>query len=245
MSAAERREVSARGGRMSHGGRGRDYEPDERFSRGREDYGDERRGSDSGRGRDSYGEERGFNRGFSGMDSEPRREFSSRGGSAGQEWRGDYRDYDEREGRYARDRSDQGYDDRHRSGSSRGFASMDPERRREMAARGGRASHGGYGGREEDYPSRSRDSYEGRGQDYRHEDDRWSADRSDEYDDEDYSPRHQRNEEDDFDYEARERGRFDDDYGPQRGSRRGFASWDYDDRREAAARGGRASHRND
>ncbi|HEY8961268.1 MAG TPA: KGG domain-containing protein, partial [Luteolibacter sp.] len=192
---------------MSHGGRGRDYEPDERFSRGRGDYGDERRGwgSDSGRGRESYGEERGFNRGFSGMDSEPRREFSSRDSSTGREWRGDYRDYDERDGRYARDRSDQDYDEDRRGGSGRGFASMDPERRREIAARGGRASHGDYGRREEGYPSRGREGYEGRGQDYREEDHRWSGGRSDyddNYEDENYSSRRQGNESDDFDYEA-------------------------------------------
>ncbi len=38
-----------------------------------------------------------------------------------------------------------------RNSGRRGFASMDPEERRQIARRGGQASHGGRGYQEEDY----------------------------------------------------------------------------------------------
>lgn len=79
----------------------------------------------------------------------------------------------------------------------RGFAGMDPERQREIASMGGRASHGG-GGRDEDYETRG-----GRSQD-RPRDERGeleprssSRERDDEYESRGGSqerPRHERGE---------------------------------------------------
>jgi general stress protein YciG len=83
---------------------------------------------------------------------------------------------------------------------------MDPEERREIAAMGGRASHGGRGR---------------------------------EYDDDDYESRSSRS--------RSSRYEEDEDDGRSSGgrSRRGFAAMDSERQREIAARGGRASHRND
>jgi general stress protein YciG len=73
--------------------------------------------------------------------------------SAGRYEQGDL--HSESAGTHGRHASE--YNERARSG--RGFASMDPERRRELAAEGGRASHGGNGAEEEsDY-----DEKKGRG----------------------------------------------------------------------------------
>lgn len=58
---------------------------------------------------------------------------------------------------------------RGRSGGRRGFATMAPEWRREIASEGGRSSHGAHGGRweEEEYESpRSRRRYEEEDEDY-------------------------------------------------------------------------------
>src|SRR4029078_10166361 len=93
--------------------------------------------------------------------------------------------------------------------SNRGFASMDPEERREMARRGGRASHG-YG-REED--------------DGRYVDD--------DYDNNYGVSNRRRGEEEDDDYDGRRRGRYeeDDDYGSRRRNSRYDEDDDYENRR--------------
>src|ERR1043165_3971628 len=79
-----------------------------------------------------------------------------------------------------------------RKRSGRGFASMDPEERREISSRGGRASHGqGRGGYDEDDDRRVSSRYE-----------------DEDYDDDD------RYEDDDDDYDRRgsgNRGRYEDD----------------------------------
>src|SRR5438132_540779 len=98
----------------------------------------DRRGS--GRGR----------QGFASMDPEEQREIASMGGRASHGGRGrDYYDDDESSSRRSSSgRSSSRDDDDERGGSGRGrqgFASMDPEERREIASMGGRASHGGRG----------------------------------------------------------------------------------------------------
>lgn len=113
MDPEEQREIASRGGRASHGGRGRNNE-------GRyhdEDQDDEERYSRSGRYQD-----------------EDRYEDEDEDESNYRSNRRNYDDEDERS--YGRSRG---------QGGGRGFASMDPEERREIARRGGQASHGGRG----------------------------------------------------------------------------------------------------
>jgi general stress protein YciG len=58
-----------------------------------------------------------------------------------------------------------------RSGDRRGFAGMDPERQREIAAKGGRNSHGGHGGSDFSDDSSDRSSKGGR-ESYKNDPDR-------------------------------------------------------------------------
>jgi general stress protein YciG len=97
---------------------------------------DDQDGRDGGRSR----------RGFASMDPERQREIASMGGRASHGGRGrDWEDEDDDgRGRSARSRSRYEEDDdggRNGGRSRRGFASMEPERRREIASMGGRASH--------------------------------------------------------------------------------------------------------
>jgi ferritin-like metal-binding protein YciE/general stress protein YciG len=153
MDPEERREIASMGGRARWG---YDDDDDDR----------ERRSSSSRRNREEDGDDRyersgssRSQRGFAAMDPEERREIASMGGRA----RWGYDDDDDRERRSSssrRSREDDD-DDRSRSYSSwrrrddeddgrsrsssghsrRGFAAMDPEQRRRIAAMGGRASH--------------------------------------------------------------------------------------------------------
>src|SRR4051812_4859952 len=97
-------------------------------------------------------------RGFAAMDPDEQREIASMGGRASHGGRGaNYRSNDdegweEEQGSSSRMRSRNDYDDEDDNRSSRGggssrrgFAAMDPDRQREIAAEGGRASHGGRG----------------------------------------------------------------------------------------------------
>lgn len=80
MDPEEQREIASRGGRASHGGRGRQYEDENedfgnrRSGRRSSSYYDEGEDADRGQGRGSS------RRGFAGMDREEQREISSRGG---------------------------------------------------------------------------------------------------------------------------------------------------------------------
>lgn len=136
FTSEEAREAGRRGGQMSRGGRGRD-----------EDYDYESEGRRGERNSSSR-------RGFAAMDPEERREIARQGGQS--RWE---ESDDDRRG-YASRRQDDDYDDygedesedqeggrmsQRQDRSRRGFASMDPERRREIERRGGEASHGGRG----------------------------------------------------------------------------------------------------
>lgn len=89
--------------------------------------------------------------GFASMSPEERRRIAAKGGRASHGGRGrsSYRDDDYA---YANDYYNKGDDynyDNNRSSSRssrgrQGFASMDPEKQRRIAAMGGRASHGGH-----------------------------------------------------------------------------------------------------
>jgi general stress protein YciG len=150
-------------------------------------------------------------RGFASMDPERRREISSMGGHASHGgYGGDHeRGYDDRQSRSS-NRYYENDHDKDGSSSRRGFASMDPERQREIASMGGRASHGGYPRSYDDDRSSSR------------------------YDSSDYGSSRSRS-------SSIYRGRDDErDYG--RSSNRGFAAMDPARRREIASMGGRASH---
>jgi general stress protein YciG len=151
-------------------------------------------------------------RGFASMDPERRREISSMGGHASHGgYGGDHeRGYDDRQSRSS-NRYYENDHDKDGSSSRRGFASMDPERQREIASMGGRASHGGYGRGYDDDRSSSR------------------------YDSNDYGSSRGRSSS--SSYRGRE---HDEDYG--RSSNRGFAAMDPERRREIASMGGRASH---
>jgi general stress protein YciG len=210
------------------------------------------------RWRDSERDDR---RGFAAMDPEEHREISRRGGYSSQGGRGrEFDEWSDREG--ARRGFDDEYGDRG-GGSRRGFGSMDPEERREIARMGGRPSHGGRGrdsyddGRErdDDWGGRSRRgfaamdpeeqreiarmggraSHGGRGRE--EDDDRRFRSRSDDEDD-----RRFRSREDDDDRRFRSRGGNGEDDDRSSRSRRGFAAMDPEEQREIARMGGRASH---
>jgi len=244
MDEEPRREIARRGGERSHGGRG--YDEDRYSSRSRDD---EDRGYSSRYGR----------RGFASMDEDRRRQIAHEGGEAsyrsqrrdeyghfaghgggyeGYRGRseGTYRERDE-EGRFMSGRGGRGYEyDEGRGasrGGGRGFAGMDPERQREIARMGGRAS---YGGRGREYDE---DRYEGRGgrgfagMDSERQREIASmggrasyGGRGREYDEDRYQGR---------DYEDEQGSR-------RRSSGRGFASMDPERQREIASMGGRASH---
>src|SRR5512138_3860608 len=121
-----------------------------------------------------------------------------------------------------------------RRSDKRGFGSMDPERRRRIASEGGRASHGGRRGREEDW-----DEYENEDEDYENtgyqdEEEDWEDENEgaygnasyDDYEDEGY----EEEEEDEDDYDRGRRG----------GSRRGFGSMPREEVRRIASKGGRS-----
>jgi hypothetical protein len=268
LSASERREIAARGGRASHGGRGFDDRDESRFSRSRQsgDYDQDERGNFQG--------------------DRSRYESSSRGRSNYDNPRGGRSHYEGSQGGRS------SYDDE-RGGSRRGFAAMDPERRREIASRGGHASHGGRGDDYDDSRSwrsdsrfgradydeggysgssfrsgRSRGDYDDSGRDYEDsgsgsaryarddygpaEERRFTRSRSPEGDDEDYENddrgRRFSDEDDDYDYAVRGRGdqEFYDDPGRRSdwGSRRDYGPSDRDDYRSHGSRGGRGSQRN-
>ena len=132
MDPDRQREIAAMGGRASHGGHGRDYDDDDR-GRSRSRYDDD---DDRGRSRSRYDDDdRGRSgRGFAAMDPDRQREIAAMGGRASHGGHG--RDHDDDDRGRSRSRYDDD-DDRGRSG--RGFASMDPERRREFASKGGRS----------------------------------------------------------------------------------------------------------
>jgi hypothetical protein len=138
-------------------------------SGGRTTSGQQRSRSRNDRGRS------GNDRGFAALSADERRSIAARGGESSQgrgqsrnrdenqSWRPDYDDrgyhgqgrgdsYDQGRGdpqRRPRDDYDSGRESYR--GGGQGFAAMDPERRRELASRGGRASHGGSQFRGEDY----------------------------------------------------------------------------------------------
>jgi general stress protein YciG len=272
MDPERQREIASMGGRASHGGQGRDWEDDD----------DDRRESSRSRGRSRYDEDedddrggRSFSRrGFAGMDPERQREIASMGGRASHGGRGgDWDDDDRRESSRSRGRSryDEDEDDDRggRSSSRRGFAGMDPERQREIASMGGRASHGGRGRDWDDDDDDRRESSRSRGRS-----------RNDEDEDDDrggrsssrrgfaaMDPERQREiasmggrashggrgrDSDDDDDDRRRssrssrRSRYDEDEDDDRGGRsssqRGFAAMDPERQREIASMGGRASH---
>jgi general stress protein YciG len=142
-----------------------------------------------------------------------------------------------------------------RRSENRGFASMDPERRRQIASEGGRASHGGRGRNyeddyEDDYDEDDED--ENQGVSNRYEDDEdWDDDDYEDTgyeDDDDYDDEY--DEEDDEEEDDRGRGRRSSNRGGRsssgRGgntSRRGFASMDPEQQRRIARMGGEATAR--
>jgi len=125
-----------------------------------------------------------------------------------------------------------------RRSETRGFASMDPERRRRIASEGGRSPRGGRG---RDYVDEYDDDYE---------------DEYDEDEDQGVSGRHRDRDEDEYgdddDYEDSGYGDEDDDRRSRRGrgrstsgrrassSRRGFAGMDSQEQRRIARMGGEA-----
>jgi general stress protein YciG len=140
MDPERRHQIAAEGGRSSHGSRGGHYEEENYESpRSRRRYEDEDEG---------YYESRGSSRrGFGSMDPERQREIASEGGRSSR--RGQEHQYEDEE--YESPRGGNRYEDededyaQSRGNSRRGFAAMDPERRREIASRGGHSSHGGPG----------------------------------------------------------------------------------------------------
>lgn len=143
-----RRHYSDNSGYSSSSGRGRTSHREDDYN-DREDY--DRGGRSQWRGGNSGG------RGFASMDPEEQHEIARRGGeaSARMQSRDEYGQFDGygRGQSSSRSRSENDYyddeDDRFRGGNisgnnggnrRRGFATMDPERRREIASRGGRAS---------------------------------------------------------------------------------------------------------
>lgn len=132
MDPEEHREISREGGRMSHGGQGRDW--NDEYDRERRSFREEGEG---GRSR----------RGFASMDPEEQREIASMGGRASHGGRSREDDDDDR---YRSRSSSTGR-------SRRGFAAMDPEEQREIARMGGRASHE-YGRGHEFTPEEAREA---------------------------------------------------------------------------------------
>jgi general stress protein YciG len=126
MDREEQRRIASMGGRASHGGRGRDYEDDQ-------DYEEEDLGNREDR---DYGSSR---RGFAAMDPQEQRRIAAEGGRASHGGWG--RDYEEDDQDYEEDASSRG--NHNRGSGERGFAAMDPQQQRRIAAMGGRASHSG------------------------------------------------------------------------------------------------------
>ena len=157
MDPERQREIASLGGRASHGGRGRDWDDDDRGYSSRSSGSSYSSGSHSSRSRYDDDDDRqgdSSHRGFAAMDPERQREISSLGGRAshggrGRDWDDDDRGYSSRSSGYgprshaSPSRYDNDDDDRDSGRSRRGFAVMDPERRREISSLGGRASHGG------------------------------------------------------------------------------------------------------
>ncbi len=155
MDPEEQREIASMGGRASHGSRGRSYESDEDDD-DRRSY-KSRPSSSRYNDEDNDYEERGVRQhgrqGFASMDPEEQREIASMGGRATHGARGrSYESEDDDDKRYSSRSSnrDEDYDTNdyeehssNRSQNRRGFAAMDPEERREIAIKGGRAGHGG------------------------------------------------------------------------------------------------------
>jgi general stress protein YciG len=164
MDRSEQRRIAAMGGRASHGGRSRPnddyYEENDnrgrRFSRrgGEMSRGDrggyESRESDYDEDYD-FNEDENNNRGYSARGSDDYDEEQERGGRYGGRGYDRDSDYDERYSARGSDYDeDEDYNDDRggRGGGRRGFAAMDPEEQRRIAAKGGRASHGGGRGRQ-------------------------------------------------------------------------------------------------
>lgn len=95
------------------------------------------------------------NRGFASMDPDKQREIASEGGKAAHE-RGTAHEFNSQEAAEAGRKGGQashgggrgGQQGQHDAGggqgsSNRGFASMDPDKQRDIASKGGQASHGG------------------------------------------------------------------------------------------------------
>jgi len=141
-----------------------------------------------------------------------------------------------------------------RRSDKRGFASMDPERRRRIASEGGRSSRGGRGrGYEDEYDEDYGDEYdedEDQGVSNRYGDrDYDEYDDEDDYEDTGYGDEDEYEGEGDEDwedenYDRRGRGRRRISSGRRRtSSRRGFASLDPEEQRRIAHRGGEATAR--
>ena len=132
----EQRRNSSMAEQTSYGGRSRGYNDDyDEY----DDY-DDYDSYDDGEG-DYYGDERG-GRGFASRDQEQQQRTASmsRGTSHGGRGYNDYDDYDD----YDQEEDDYN-DERGGADSGRGFASMDPERQRRIASKGGRTPHTGRG----------------------------------------------------------------------------------------------------
>jgi hypothetical protein len=117
MDRDEVRRIAAKGGHMSHGGRG-----------GSSDYDDDRRGSGGSRGGSQGG-----SRGSSGNSSRGGSHSGSRSNSSGGSRGGQRENSSSRGGG--------------RSSGKRGFAALSKEERSRISAMGGHASHGGGRGR--------------------------------------------------------------------------------------------------
>src|ERR1700746_2580594 len=137
-----------------------------------------------------------------------------------------------------------------RRSDNRGFASLDPERRRRIASEGGRSSHGGHRrGYEDEYDEDYDDDYDEdedrncsnrHGNDYDDED-RWDED---DYENTGYEDEDEYDEDDD-DYDRHRSSRGGRRRSGRRGSgsRRGFASMDPEQQRRIARMGGEATAR--
>jgi general stress protein YciG len=201
----------------------------------------------SGQSRSSHSQQH-SRRGFAAMDRDEQREIARRGGQAshGGQGRSSQRGGTGSSGRYQGDDNDNQNERSSSSSGRRGFAAMDPDEQREIARRGGEASHGGQG---RSYESRGSNDYD----DDDYNDQQSSRNNNEDYDDEDYEDRRQeyqtrgqgqdwQSDSDDDGYDDRRSSSNDNDNGG--GSRRGFASMDPQEQREISRRGGQASHRN-
>jgi len=143
MDPELQREISARGGRASHGGvseRGRSQHDSYEGS----DYSmSDRHEDDRGRSRQD------ISRGFAPMDHEEQREMSARSGRASHSGRSEDLYEDEYDRGSSRQDFDENYNDDQnswqagRNSGKRGFAAIDLEQRRETSSSGGRSSHSG------------------------------------------------------------------------------------------------------